>query len=143
MSQTREKYKVHFIDFLSFRTWEKQENVISGCFSSVFRYLNKAYGFSYASSIPPFSFLWPIPPPMKFQEKFETLITSNKHLCNTCLCTFKSHFSQVQYYKVSKRSILKMPKNLYSGCGYDILKKVYTKSLLPYRAASPMKMVML
>lgn len=32
---------------------------------------------------------------------------------------------------------------MYSGCGYDILKKVYTKSLLPYRAASPVKMVML
>ena len=88
MSQTREKNNVHFIDSLSIRTWEKQENVISGCFSSVFRYLNKAYGFSYASSITPFSFIWPIPPPMKFQERCETLITPNRYLFDTCLCTF-------------------------------------------------------
>ena len=36
-----------------------------------------------------------------------------------------------------------MPKKLCSGYGHNILKKVYTKSLLPYRAASPIKMVSL
>lgn len=56
----------------------------------------------------PSIFLWSILSSlMELWGQCEVLTASNRHLCHRSHSTFKSHFPQVQYFKLSKQSMKK------------------------------------
>lgn len=68
---------------------------------------------------------------MEFWDKYDVPVTSNRGLCQRSHCTFKSHFSQVQHFKLPKRSMKKCTcKSNYIMDSSMIYQRKYTQNLL-------------
>lgn len=68
---------------------------------------------------------------MECWDKYDVPIASNRHLCHRSHCTFKSYFSQVQCFKLSKRSMKKGTcKRNYIMDSDMIYQRKYTQNLL-------------